>query len=352
MIFERGRHTFYDFFLYNTEIEIVNTFKYLGILLTKSGNWNQTQKRIAQHASRSLSNVFTVFNQITLPLKNKIELFDSLVSPILNFSAEVWGTHSSPEVEAIHSKFCRKLLGVKLSTNREALYGELGRFPMWLSRHIIILKYWVKILKSDRESILYKSYLNIKTDMEQGNHYNNANWAYKIKNILDSNELGFIWQYQDTINIDFGALKFQLLRMFKQKWYHTINNSNRLETYGLIKYDLEMEKYLTFIKESKFRIALTRFRVSSHNLRIEEGRYENIQRNERICQNCNNNQIENEYHFLLICPKHQTLRNTYLPKFYFTWPTIQKFISLLSSNNKKVLLNLSKFIYYANNMRN
>ena len=38
-----------------------------------------------------------------------------------------------------------------------------------------------------------------------------------------------------------------------------------------------------------------------HNLAIERGRYENIDRSERICRYCNGNFVESEYHFLLVC---------------------------------------------------
>ena len=43
----------------------------------------------------------------------------------------------------------------------------------------------------------------------------------------------------------------------------------------------------------------------THLLRlfIETGRYTNIPRNERICKNCINQEIEDETHFLTRCPK-------------------------------------------------
>ena len=58
-----------------------------------------------------------------------------------------------------------------------------------------------------------------------------------------------------------------------------------------------MENYLDFIKEKKYRFALTRFRLSSHDLAIERGRYENIV---RICVFCNSNFVESEYHLIPI----------------------------------------------------
>jgi hypothetical protein len=48
------------------------------------------------------------------------------------------------------------------------------------------------------------------------------------------------------------------------------------------------------------RQLFTKFRVSDHSLEIESGRYQNIMREERICKNCNLNEIGDEYHFLII----------------------------------------------------
>ena len=62
MIFEKGRRSHYDFYIYNTAIELVDSFKYLGITLFKNSNWYRSQKCIAQHASFALFNLFTVFS--------------------------------------------------------------------------------------------------------------------------------------------------------------------------------------------------------------------------------------------------------------------------------------------------
>jgi len=57
-----------------------------------------------------------------------------------------------------------------------------------------------------------------------------------------------------------------------------------------------LEPYLEIITNKRFRIALSRFRLSSHNLEIERGRYYNMDREIRICKLCNLKAIENEYH--------------------------------------------------------
>ena len=138
MIFEKGRCTYHTFYIDDTPIETVNSFKYLGINLFKNGNWFRSQKFIAQHALRALYNLFSVLKDVKLSVKQQLKLFDSLVGSILNFGSEIWGMHEATDVELVHTKFLRKLLSVKRSTNRSALYGELGRAPMIVYRKINI----------------------------------------------------------------------------------------------------------------------------------------------------------------------------------------------------------------------
>ena len=70
-------------------------------------------------------------------------------------------------------------------------------------------------------------------------------------------------------NILFERLKDQ----YHQGAFDEVENSNKLAFYKKIKTRRGMEKYLTDITNVKHRIALTRLRMSSHSLNIEEGRY-------------------------------------------------------------------------------
>ena len=58
------------------------------------------------------------------------------------------------------------------------------------------------------------------------------------------------------------------------------------------------------------RVIISRWRLSSHSLRIETDRYENIlDRNDRVCKLCN--MCEYERHVIFICPAYKELRHTY-----------------------------------------
>ena len=76
--------------------------------------------------------------------------------------------------------------------------------------------------------------------------------------------------------------------------------------------DYSSSPYLVLTRKNPSRKALVRFRISSHQLRIETGRYENIPRNERICHFCTSNKIEDENHFLLDCKAYSQIRDIFL----------------------------------------
>lgn len=141
---------------------------------------------------------------------------------------------------------------------------------------------------------------------------------------------------------------------FIQKWKADIQASNVLSFYKYFKVSLDYENYLNCSKYRKFRNVITQLRLSSHPLRIETGRYgqNRMDRNERKCQICNSNDIEDEYHFVLICPIYMDLRLKYISRYYRNHPSVYKFIQLLNTDKPKDINNLSYYVYHAFKVRN
>ena len=249
MIFEKGKHTHYDFYICNTMVDIVDSFKYLGMTLFKNGNWFRRQKCLAKHASFALYNVFTVINNTELTIKQQCALFDSLVASILNFGSEIWGFHDASDVELIHTKFLRRILGVKNSTNLASLYGEVGRYPLLLTRKINIIKYWIKILKQHDTSLMKQIYIMLKDDAENNHNCNGKNWASQIKDMLQQYGLGYVWEHQFEIDIPFSIIKQRTIDNYLQKWNSDINNSPQLQSYSIFKHNFELEQYLSVLSD-------------------------------------------------------------------------------------------------------
>ncbi len=71
-----------------------------------------------------------MFDKVSLDIKTKLSLFDYMIVPILTYGCEVWGVYNYKDVDKLHKKFCKYVLGVKKQTYTYAVYGELGRVPL------------------------------------------------------------------------------------------------------------------------------------------------------------------------------------------------------------------------------
>ena len=152
MIFRKGGRLSNNLnFLYkNSEIEIVKKLCYLGVVFTAGGPSFETQKTLSGQALKAIFTLNKYLYSFT-PLKpsHRLELFDKLVSPILNYASEVWGFHKATSVETIHLQFCKKVLGVKQSTQNDFVYREIGRTDYQSRRFVALIKYWLKVISSE-----------------------------------------------------------------------------------------------------------------------------------------------------------------------------------------------------------
>ena len=89
--------------------------------------------------------LFSSFHKYEFKSSEKCKLFDSLVLPVLNNSSEIWGLYDAKDIEKVHTKFLRKILCLKKSTNLSGLYGELGRTPHFVIMRINMFCYWIKL---------------------------------------------------------------------------------------------------------------------------------------------------------------------------------------------------------------
>ena len=56
------------------------------------------------------------------------------------------------------------------------------------------------------------------------------------------------------------------------------------------------------------------------------------------------NELDDEFHYILDCPFFEQDRTIYIPKYYYSRPTILKYKLLFSFKKKSELIKLSKFI--------
>lgn len=97
-------------------------------------------------------------------------------------------------------------------------------------------------------------------------------------------------------------------------------NGNKLRTYRLFKDSVSVEPYLLLNMHRLQRRAYTMLRIGVLPLQIETGRYSrpSTPLEDRKCTLCNLDCIEDEKHFLQVCPLYSDLRTSILDSAYNT----------------------------------
>ena len=354
MIFRKGGRNSNISFRYNNKtIDIVNRFNYLGVVFTSGGSFCDATNTLAGQALKAIFKLKKYLYKFTeIPVGNKLELFDKLITPILNYGSEVWGFFKALPIERVHMQFCKQLLGVKKCTQNDFVYGEVGRINYQSRRYLNIIKYWVKLLRTPDNKFIKKIYLTLLNDSIV--YPSKKNWCTLFKDLLSN--LGFYdaWLFQDVgnVNIFISALRQRLSDTFTQMdWNNRLENSSRANLYKHIAI-FRFHPYLNYCQISKFRISFSKLRLASHRLHIESGRWARptpIPLEQRKCNVCN--KIEDEFHFVLECILYSELRKQYIPSYFRHRPNMHKFVALITSENKLVIKKLCIYIFNAFQVR-
>jgi hypothetical protein len=328
-------------------ISQVRKFSYLGLVFSANGSTRQMQATLADQARKALFQLYRMLHHFKhISVAVALDLFDKFIGPILNYAAEVWGFSSAPDIERVHLSFCKRILGVKKSTQNDFVYGLLGRFPMQIGRHYKIIKYWINIVsgrKSSHVNILYNAGLGGAT------HCLSRNWAQQVKHLLCSMGFGDVWRNQGVADPEafLYTFKQRLTDIFQQDWKARLTASPRARFYSLVVNEISLHPHLDAIKPKSYRFAFTRLIASSHRLRVETGRWERpvLPFEQRLCRCCN--KLGDEFHCLLECSRHTATRRQFIPRYYRVRPSMFKCIELLQTKNPKKLNDIGKYLYKA-----
>ena len=218
-----------------------------------------------------------------LPFCVKRKVVEAAFDAAILYSCESWIDASCKAVDKLYIGVIKYLLGVRKTTANDLCLVEIGMPPL------------AAVVKQRQCNLLHKM-INART----GDHP--FMFALHMAKTFDP----ILSRYIDNVlsNPDhIGSAKRVL--------YHRIATSNRSKfvTYRTInpKFDVHsvyFAKDCSFPPEA-YRISFSRIRLSSHNLRIETGRWSRIPRDLRLCP-CG--AIQDEEHVLAQCQSTQHLR--------------------------------------------
>ena len=353
---------------------MIRQYKYLGFTFNISGSSAAGIAILIKQAKKAWYCIqHFLSNSKHKDIKTYISLFDTQIKPILLYACEAWADSIKEEsdisklitknpIERFHINVLKQLLGVHKKTTNLAILVELGRHPLLLSIKYQAIKYFLRF--ASPISIL----LNAQYEEEKQMHFNKEKCLTEyVTSILDQHGMTYIWKNQLSQRNNQSKIKISLLKEIKLRLNdmslqhiqdYLLNKSIKLNFLGKLKEGFETEYYLK-INNFENRRALTKLRTSCHNLLIETGRWNNIDRHARLCKKCTQNTVEDEMHFLFDCNmySHERTETFNFVKFQ---TNIDLFINanrlsnlklLFKSQNLSAVNSLGKFVKSAFDIR-
>jgi hypothetical protein len=347
MVFRKGGHLgkFEKWYFQGKELEVVNSYKYLGFTFTTKLSFEIALEEFAGRAKGKVVEIMkTMWSLGTLDINVFFKLFDAQVKPMLLYAAEIWGFVRFHVVEAPHLFACKRFLNVSPRTPNTMVYGELGRYPLYIDSAVRAVKYWFKLQNMMLVRLPRQAYEMEKTRfLRQENKENVQNWVYCLKHCFDIFGFSEVW-----INGGVGdekvfvkVLRERMVDCYKQDWWSKLASSERYSTYNTLKSLLQQEQYFNGITIVKFRNSFVKFRLGIADININK-RYQNASKDCPFCKNV----VEDELHFLLYCDKYNELRDKYISK-HCTNAFMPMLPFLLQNDNKEITRSVAMYIFYA-----
>jgi hypothetical protein len=329
----------------NERVAVVNAYRYLGVYFSTRLSFNFTCEDIANKAKKAVIVILQILYKLNSSSFSVFcRLFDSQVQPVLQYGAEIWALEKCVQIEKVHLFAMKRFLNVDTRTPNDLVYGELGRYPIYINSYLKCIKYWLKLTRMNYDRLPHKAY-KMLFDLDSNGK---KTWATNVRQFLDTYGFSFVWTNQGVKNISefCKCLKQRVIDCRWQDWHDHIESSERFAMYRLFKTSSEREPYIAMDINRYIKSSFTRFRFGVSDIACHCFRYHGRGENDFVCRLCNTAR-EDELHFLLCCPVLCDLRAEFIQPKYYKDPCGFRLTLLLSNKHLPTLRNLAKYIYFA-----
>lgn len=303
-----------QFSIYGHTLNIVDKYKYVGVLLcsSQSNLWDSLTDTCARSARRASNMCFFVESRTgQLPPWEGRMLYNAQLDSRLTHAVEVTGVGTLKQLEQLETVqllFLRRLLGLQSRSQKCVLYTETGVWPLKFRRLHLTLGYLMYLLRLEGT---HYAQLALRQSMSNS-VYRRSGWWHDLCDQLE--RLGLQLPPDCTAD-SVEALRTSVRKTMLSQIADECNTSPKLQLLRNRKeYDVDgrdssqvlaFRQYL-LIKNKAARQALTRMLLSDHRLAVETGRWEGVERTLRKCRLCNA-AVEEPEHVLFKCVANASL---------------------------------------------
>lgn len=313
------------------EIDIVNSFKYLGMILTPGLTFKTHLLERIEKSKGSLNSVWGNFmGKRYINLSSKYNLFKAVARSIYSYGCQIWGYLNFEETDRLQRYFIKKLFNLPDCTPNYQLHLETGLPEMHLytlEMHLnyinkVLFKYSIHRLPArlarmtlEKKLFWYKDWENMCTNV-----------GIEFNGVMANEESQLCFNRQLLMGLREKCIV--------KNQNSAVNSSHGL--YNMLNYDVGFQYFNESFTKAKISW-LFKARCGLVYLNGSKNREES----NRICSMCNLNEIENIEHFVGHCPILKGIRKTYLKAYRLTRIEM---IQILNSMTEENLENLYQFL--------
>ena len=253
----------------------------LGSPLTESGLLKNDLK---MHMDIRFKNCIKFFNFVRnnkfAPIAIKLKVLTACVTSTLLYNCETFGNMLPPGIEKLYFKLIKSASNVRPGTPNLLVLIESGLLPLQALVRKRQLKFFRKFKESlgenSKRKLVFNELCKLENQTSYMRHYIDLDRKYDNPNNI----------YKEAVN----EVKETILQKAQNPDEHY-----RFHIYHELNPNLLPSPFLNSVNAD----SVTRFRLGSHNLPIETGRWSRIKREDRLCRTCL--VLGDERHFLFNC---------------------------------------------------
>lgn len=258
-----------------------DSYVYLGVVFTADGKCLSSLQEHLNAKNRELNKLLIFFaTNYDAPFEVKKRVLEAAFLSTILYGCESWLKVPLKTVEVMYMKAVRALLGVRATTPTNLCLLEGGLKPL-------------ESLVKSRQKKFFEKMMTKRADMTDDPLMHAINITKELNRPM--------WSYVESV-LSVENFPKMMTDAMKESIQNAAPSATRSHTYLALNPELDVHPLYT--KKSStipdyLRISFTRYRLSSHMLRVEIGRWSRTPRDERMCP-CRTG-IQDESH-IFMCP--------------------------------------------------
>lgn len=278
-------------------VEVVKVYKYLGLMLSRDLKWTEHVSYIVDKIKRRMAQCYRLLSNKDLAPSTRLHLYSSLILPVMSYGAGLWHLtdHQLRQLETLHIKALKAILGTCSTTTTAAVYTECGMISIEALQEEALLKLAGRIARMEPSRLVWQLFRVSEKDR-------NDEWFSQLTSALSRHDLALDGEEEAEAVKWNERVTAAVHTLFAHHLTGDLAKAVKCSQLRPCLVDGKLQRADYMSLPSKLASFCFKLRAGSLRLEIEEGRMKKLAREARLCPLCKG-EVEDAEHFMLRCPE-------------------------------------------------